>query len=482
MYKKILLLLFSIFVAVWGVYAAKGKTIVTGKILGFKGGAVSLSYQDYALLSEQEKLEIEVDSKGEFRFEVNLSGPSRAFLLFGSTPTEEKFTLTKGDGKDTTIITTTNRPEMIYLYLVPENKQHIEVTAGSVSSTLQITGKNSTDSRYLNEEDWKFNQYKDKHLKNYFGYVQYDAKQYLAYVEKRRAERTAFLTQFIKEHKMAKHLKHVSTWAIYTDAISARLLYPSMRSSYREDGYQADRDYYNFLTEIDIDPTRIDKGIAYFYFLDFYLKESYKLSGGDQDFFEFVATKISGRSLYEYYAFSLRTNFKRKLYDKFAASSPYPDIAKKVRIKYASMEGMLEGNLAPLVNLQDTAGTRFTFEDWRGKYIYIDLWATWCGPCIAEIPHLKALEHDYQGKNILFVSVSMDRDKDKQKWVDFVREENLSGIQVWLDAENNKQITEAFNILQIPRFVLLDDEGRIIDPNAPRPSDARIRMILDKLR
>jgi len=142
---------------------------------------------------------------------------------------------------------------------------------------------------------------------------------------------------------------------------------------------------------------------------------------------------------------------------------------------------MLEGNPAPLVALQDTAGNTFTFDNWKGKYIYIDFWATWCGPCIQEIPSLKKLEHDYADKKIVFVSISMDRERDRQKWIDFVRKEKLEGIQVWLDAANNKQISQAFNILQIPRFVLLDDKGQIVDANAPRPSDDRIRTILDKL-
>ncbi|NGM90352.1 TlpA family protein disulfide reductase, partial [Parapusillimonas sp. SGNA-6] len=123
----------------------------------------------------------------------------------------------------------------------------------------------------------------------------------------------------------------------------------------------------------------------------------------------------------------------------------------------------------------------FTFDNWKGKYIYIDFWATWCGPCIQEIPSLKKLEHDYADKKIVFVSISMDRERDRQKWIDFVRKEKLEGIQVWLDAANNKQISQAFNILQIPRFVLLDDKGQIVDANAPRPSDDRIRTILDKL-
>lgn len=481
MYKKNLLFLFFVFTAIGVTYAAKGKTTVTGKINGFKGGVVSLNYQEYTVLSSMEKQELEVDADGEFRFDIDISGPVRAFLILGSTPVEEKFTLTKGDGKDTTMTTGTNRPEMIYLYLRPKGKQHVKVTIGEIEKTLRITGRNSADSYYLNEEDWRFNQYKDKHLKNYFAYIHYDPLQYQTYVEKRRAERSRFLVQFGKEQKITKHLKHVNEWNIYADAIMARLLYPSMRSNYRNDNYQAERGYYSFLDDVKVDKTKEDKGIAYFYFLDYFLKESYKLSGSQKDYFDFVAEKLSDRPLYEYYAFSLRTNFKRKLYDKFGPASPYRDLAKSVKEKFQAMEGMLEGNQAPLVIMQDTSGITFTFENWKGKYIYIDFWATWCGPCIQEIPSLKVLEHDYADKDIVFVSISMDREKDRQKWVDFVKNEKLEGIQVWLDAVNHKSISQAFNILQIPRFVLLDDKGQIVDANAPRPSDKRIREMLDKL-
>ncbi|WP_246162131.1 TlpA family protein disulfide reductase [Sphingobacterium phlebotomi] len=481
MHIKKLLLLFCLLMGAGITYAAKGKTTITGKITGFKGGVVSLSYQAYTVLSTMEKQELEVGPDGEFRFDIDISAPVRAFFMFGSTPVEEKFTLTKGDGKDTTMTTGTNRPEMVYLYLKPKGKQHVEVTMGDIQKTLQITGKNHADSYYLNQEDWQFNQYRDKHLKNYFAYVHYDPLRYQAYVEERKSERSRFLEQYTHEHKVSKHLRHVSEWNIYTDAIMARLLYPSMRRNYRQDGYQADTVYYSFLDSVKVNTTRADKGIAYFYFLDYFLKESHRLSGSEKDYIDYVTEKLSDRPLYEYYAFALQSNFKRKLYDKFGSASPYRDLAKKVKEKFKDMEGMLEGNPAPLLTMQDTSGNAFTWKDWKGKYIYIDLWATWCGPCIQEIPSLQLLEHDYADRNIVFVSISVDREKDKQKWINFVREEQLGGIQVWVDADNHKRISQAFQIQQIPRFIVLDDKGQIVDANAPRPSDKRIRTMLNKL-
>lgn len=461
--------------------SAAPRTVVTGKIEGYNGGTVTLNYQSYALLSDMQKQELEVAEDGVFRFEVTLDVPTRAFIVFGSTPVEERFTLTKGNGQDTTITTKTNRPEMLFLYLLPKSKQHITATYGAIPSTLKISGKGHADSYYLNEEEWRFNQYRDKNLKNYFAYVQYDESQYLRYVEERAEAREAFLQQYNRRYRLSKHLRHVAKWTIYSDAVMARLLYPTMRNTYREDGYQAPPNYYDFLSEVQLDKSNMDKGIGYFYFLDYYLKQSYKLSGSEADIIDYAATKLSNRSLYEYYAFALGRNFKRKLYEKFGSSSPYPKIAKRVHLKYKDREGMLDGSPAPMVTLQDTSGNSKTFAAYAGRYIYIDFWATWCGPCIQEIPYLQELERDYADKPVVFVSISMDRERDRQKWVDFVRDRGLHGEQVWLDALNNKRISESFYITQIPRFVLLDQEGKIVDANAPRPSDKQVRRLLDKV-
>src|SRR5690606_11595997 len=128
-----------------------------------------------------------------------------------------------------------------------------------------------------------------------------------------------------------------------------------MRDAYREDGFTADTAYYAFLREVDLDRSNADKGIAYYYFLDYYLKEKYRLADTEEDFFDYVKRELSGRPLYAYYAFALASNFKKKLYDHFGPGSPYPDLAKLVKTKYQKLEGMLEGNPAPTAVLQDTA-------------------------------------------------------------------------------------------------------------------------------
>jgi thiol-disulfide isomerase/thioredoxin len=123
----------------------------------------------------------------------------------------------------------------------------------------------------------------------------------------------------------------------------------------------------------------------------------------------------------------------------------------------------------------DKEGNEFSLSTFKGSLVYIDVWATWCGPCKAEIPSLKELEHDYHNNNITFLSVSVDT--DKEAWLNMVAEKQLGGVQLW--ANGWSAITKSYAINGIPRFMLFDTDGNVISLNAPRPSSDEIRELLD---
>ena len=118
----------------------------------------------------------------------------------------------------------------------------------------------------------------------------------------------------------------------------------------------------------------------------------------------------------------------------------------------------------------------FSLADFSGKLVYVDVWATWCGPCKAEIPSLQKLEGEYHDKNITFLSVSVD--EDRQAWVDMVINDQLGGVQLWADGWS--QITKDYAIFGIPRFMLFDQDGKVISTDAPRPSSAEIRPLIEE--
>ena len=141
----------------------------------------------------------------------------------------------------------------------------------------------------------------------------------------------------------------------------------------------------------------------------------------------------------------------------------------------------MEGIASPSFDYENHKGGKTKLEDLRGKYVYIDVWATWCGPCIAEIPHLKKVEEKYHGKNIEFVSISVDTEKDYEKWKKMVVAKELGGIQLFADKNWTSDFIKAYGINAIPRFILIGPDGKVIKADAPRPSSSLLVELLDSL-
>jgi len=155
---------------------------------------------------------------------------------------------------------------------------------------------------------------------------------------------------------------------------------------------------------------------------------------------------------------------------------------------YNSNKKIAKGRPSPkFENYIDIKGGKKSLDSFKGKYVYIDVWATWCGPCIREIPALDKLEKEYHSKNIAFVSISTDEfrrsggswEAAEKKWSNFVKDRNMSGIQLWSGKDTRFQ--QEYQINGIPRFILIDPQGNIVDANAPRPSDPRLRNIFNSL-
>jgi len=136
---------------------------------------------------------------------------------------------------------------------------------------------------------------------------------------------------------------------------------------------------------------------------------------------------------------------------------------------------------SPSFDYLNYAGGQTKLEDFKGKYVYIDVWATWCGPCRQEIPFLQKVEEKYHGKNIAFVSISIDKAKDQEKWRAMVKDKNLGGVQLFADNDWNSKFIQDYKITGIPRFILIDPNGNIVKADAARPSSEELVKELDSL-
>ena len=136
------------------------------------------------------------------------------------------------------------------------------------------------------------------------------------------------------------------------------------------------------------------------------------------------------------------------------------------------------GDMAPDFRCEDQNGDIHTLEEFKGKYILIDFWASYCGPCKKELPYLEAIKKEFEDKNITFISISIDYDKDE--WRSKLNELKLDGVQLVINRAEIRFIHK-YRVETIPRYILLDKEGRIVNINMPRPSDEKMLEILRAL-
>lgn len=200
--------------------------------------------------------------------------------------------------------------------------------------------------------------------------------------------------------------------------------------------------------------------------------------------------RITNAHIRDYYTYNLTgsllksskdSTLKDSLYHVFMSHATNPAYRKEVETVYRNNH--LFGNNMPAPDFTYTCATggNVSLKSLRGKYVYIDVWATWCGPCKKEIPFLTKLEEEYGNRNIHFVSLSVDVPADKDKWLDYVKTNHLKGIQVIAGNAFESDFIKKFNINSIPRFILLAPDGTIIRSDALRPSNPALKEQLDKL-
>lgn len=152
---------------------------------------------------------------------------------------------------------------------------------------------------------------------------------------------------------------------------------------------------------------------------------------------------------------------------------------KALEPQYLICRELLPGKDAPDVIMADTAGNSVSLKNLRGKMLYIDVWATWCTPCKMEIPHLEKLYQHFKGdRRIQIVSLSIDGNADE--WKRMLRKDKPEWAQYIVPKENKREFSKTYGIGGIPRFILIDEDGKIVSINARRPSYAQIISYLEE--
>ncbi|MEA1877923.1 MAG: TlpA disulfide reductase family protein [Bacteroidota bacterium] len=269
--------------------------------------------------------------------------------------------------------------------------------------------------------------------------------------------------------------------------------YPRSHKHYAKlDEFEAPDDWYDFTSAMNLnDPLLIEVSEAMYFLSSFITTQATKAADLGPDAwgtpelliakFKFIDENFEIAEMVEKFKFETAGQHldadpqigAEEALDAYMAASTNEENKTEITEKRDAWAIIAPGQTAPAWTLPDIDGKNTSLADFKGKYVYIDFWATWCGPCLSEIPNYRQLVKDYAGRNVVFISISVDR--DKPKWEAMVKKEQFE----WIQLHDSIKMNDDYLVKYIPSFIFIDTEGKMIAPRAPRPSTDKLREMLD---
>ncbi|WP_396601012.1 TlpA family protein disulfide reductase [Algibacter sp. R77976] len=430
-------------------------TIVSGKITNKQAGDVTMNSEDRTF---KEVIKIAADGT----FIDTLSTDIKSYVLFDGT-------------------------NPVFINAQPGFKLNIAYDALDFDNTVNISGIGSEINNYLllkRKSEMDLN----RKSSEIFVQVEDDYKKTMLDFKKTQEDMLSN-TKGLPSDFIAKETRNINYGYFgklksYERAHRHFTKNPAFKVS---EGFLKDVSELDYNNEEDFEFSRNYKGIVN----DYYEVKARELSQKDSTAYDLSYVKtvsaiesetIKNTLLFDFVNFNMSySNNLDDFYKMFLENSTNEKNNAIVTETYNKLTALKEGKPSPkFVDYENITGTKMSLDDLKGRYVYIDVWATWCGPCIQQIPHLQKVEKAYHGKNIEFVSISIDKQSDYEKWKTMVIEKDLGGIQLFADNDWESAFVQDYQIQGIPKFILIDPEGNIVDANAPRPSSPKLIELFDK--
>jgi len=141
---------------------------------------------------------------------------------------------------------------------------------------------------------------------------------------------------------------------------------------------------------------------------------------------------------------------------------------------------LVEGQTAPQFQTKDISGRTINFpEDYKGMVVLLDFWATWCGPCRAELPNVVSAYQKFHGQGFEIVGISLDRPNAGPKLTSFMKENGMSWPQVYDGGYWQAALAQKYGIHSIPRAILVDGDTGTILAEGPAARGSRLAPAIE---
>jgi thiol-disulfide isomerase/thioredoxin len=316
----------------------------------------------------------------------------------------------------------------------------------------------------------------------------------------RYVKENKFLTAYIKAHHLSPNFaKWVVTdlkYAYLKDVVQYPFKHPSL-NGLDINSYTPPADFYDFVTEADLnnlDATLSSSFGDLLYSYSGYLKQkmlgkSYVLNKAI-DMYLAEKPGIKKDIMLSQAMFTMidlgAIEIVKQYLDRYMANTTDPGIRNCIVKAYTDQIDRIENYKIPIssqINNTPKSAADSVFSNiiakFPGKVVYVDFWATWCGPCRAEMPNSKKLKKELIGKDVVFVYLGVQC--EEKLWKAAIAEMDIDGEHFFVDDKGFGAMSEKFRISGIPHYMLVDKQGRVVDDNAKRPGNSQLKEEIEKL-
>lgn len=373
-------------------------------------------------------------------------------------------------------------------YVKPNANIHVTLNTQDFIRTIQFTGNHVKENNYLKDF---FLQKRDLGRKMSIQHLAYlNEKEFIHLLDSIKNIRLKLLAKHNKEQTLDKHFTYLEKNRLFYEFASRMESYEAYRQYALQDStFKVSPTFYNYRKKVEFENENLIVVPSYHYYLEsYYQKQANKIAEKDSidvyvSYLNLVGKKVKNkrikeRLLYSYAIQNLKDTKNRNnfftSYRTYAKDSAFVNDVSK---RFKEINRLNPGQKAPNFNLPNIQGEHIKLSDFKGKYVYIDIWATWCAPCVMQMPYLDKLKEKYKD-DIVFIGISTDGFKGT--WEKFLKVNHVKGIQ--LHAGDDETFKALYKAQSVPKFLLINPEGKISTADAPKPSETEtIEMLFDRI-